>query len=72
VLCYGPLQPLIYGGKGVGSQGDGSAQLVARSAQAQQLIIEMLDKELGMAGVPITLHPAETAQLAPALDSAGK
>ncbi len=56
----------------MGSQGDGSAQLVARSAQAQQLIIEMLDKELGMAGVPITLHPAETAQLAPALDSAGK
>ncbi|MBN2472445.1 MAG: GHMP kinase, partial [Anaerolineae bacterium] len=31
VLNYEPLQPYIWGGKGVGSQGDGTAQLLARS-----------------------------------------
>ena len=38
VLTYGPLQPHIWGGKGVGSQGDGSAQFVARSREDQQAV----------------------------------
>jgi len=32
LLDHAPLQRFIYGGKGVGSQGDGTAQLVCRSA----------------------------------------
>ena len=32
LLSWPKLQPLIYGAKGVGSQGDGTAQLVCRSA----------------------------------------
>jgi galactokinase len=30
VLSYEPIQPYILGGKGVGSQGDGSAQFIAK------------------------------------------
>ena len=35
VLAHPPLQPHVWGGKGVGSQGDGTAQFVARSAADQ-------------------------------------
>jgi hypothetical protein len=33
--------PHIWGGKGVGSQGDGTAQILARSADDQQAVIEI-------------------------------
>jgi hypothetical protein len=48
VLSYAPLKPYIYGGKGVGSQGDGSAQFVARDETSQQKIVEILEKDLSM------------------------
>ncbi|EKX38902.1 hypothetical protein GUITHDRAFT_158466 [Guillardia theta CCMP2712] len=34
-LTHPSIQPLVWGGKGVGSQGDGCAQFVARSEEAQ-------------------------------------
>ena len=42
LLSYGPIQEYIYGGKGVGSQGDGSAQFVCKSAEAQQRVCDVL------------------------------
>jgi UTP-glucose-1-phosphate uridylyltransferase len=57
VLSYAPLQPHIWGGKGVGSQGDGTAQLVARSAADQQAVIEIIQRDLGMPGLKLTLRP---------------
>ena len=48
VLNYAPLRPYVYGGKGVGSQGDGSAQFVARDETSQQKVVEILEKELNM------------------------
>jgi UTP-glucose-1-phosphate uridylyltransferase/mevalonate kinase len=48
VLNYAPLKPYVYGGKGVGSQGDGSAQFVARDEISQQKVIEILEKDLNM------------------------
>jgi len=48
VLNYEPLQPYVYGGKGVGSQGDGSAQFVARDEMSQQKVIDILEKDLNM------------------------
>ena len=48
VLAYEPIQDLIYGGKGVGSQGDGTAQLVARDADAQKKLIEIIEQDLEM------------------------
>jgi UTP-glucose-1-phosphate uridylyltransferase/mevalonate kinase len=56
VLAHEPLQPHVWGGKGVGSQGDGSAQFVARSAADQQAVIEIIERDLGMTALKLTLH----------------
>jgi len=57
VLTYAPLAPHIWGGKGVGSQGDGTAQFVARSAADQQAVIEILARDMDMPAYPLTLRP---------------
>lgn len=57
VLNYEPLKPHVWGGKGVGSQGDGTAQFVARSPSDQQAIIEILARDLGLPAYPLTLRP---------------
>ncbi len=36
VLAHAAVKPHVYGGKGVGSQGDGTAQFVARSAEDRE------------------------------------
>lgn len=36
------IQPFIYGGKGVGSQGDGSVQLVAKNRASQEKIMAIV------------------------------
>ncbi len=55
VLSHEALRPHIWGGKGVGSQGDGAAQFVARSASDQQAVVEILERDLGLTGLPLTL-----------------
>ncbi len=57
VLNYEPLKPHIWGGKGVGSQGDGTAQFVARSASDQQAIIEIVERDLKMPCLKLTIAP---------------
>ena len=54
---------MVYGGKGVGSHGDGSVQFLARSAEDQQRLIEYLNAQ-GMAAYPLTLHPVHTVRKA--------
>jgi UTP-glucose-1-phosphate uridylyltransferase/mevalonate kinase len=46
VLSYEPIQPYVLGGKGVGSQGDGSAQFIVKDELAQQRVIEILERDL--------------------------
>ena len=41
ILEHPPLKPHIWGGKGVGSQGDGTAQFLAKSLADQQAVIEI-------------------------------
>ncbi len=48
VLDHNPLQPYIYGGKGVGSQGDGTAQFIARDKESQKKAIEIIERDLNM------------------------
>lgn len=48
------LQSLSYGGKGVGSQGDGSIQFLAKNEECQKQIIEYLNS-LGMFAYALTL-----------------
>ena len=44
LLSEPDLQPYIYGGKGVGSQGDGTAQLVARDRDCQKQAIAIIEQ----------------------------
>lgn len=58
VLNYEPLKPHIWGGKGVGSQGDGTAQFIARSAADQQAVIEIIERDLKMPCLKLTISPS--------------
>jgi UTP-glucose-1-phosphate uridylyltransferase/mevalonate kinase len=55
VLNYAPLKPHIWGGKGVGSQGDGTVQFITRGAADQQSVIEILERDLGLKCYRMTL-----------------
>jgi len=57
VLNYPPLKPHIWGGKGVGSQGDGTAQFIARSEADQQAVIEIIERDLVAQCLNLTLRP---------------
>lgn len=50
------LNPYVYGGKGVGSQGDGTAQFIVRSEADQKAAIEIIERELGMPCLPLTIR----------------
>lgn len=64
VLNYGPLKPHIWGGKGVGSQGDGTAQFLTRSSDDQQAVIEIVERDLGMSCLKLSLKPAHKVRKA--------
>ena len=59
VLEYGPIQKYIYGGKGVGSQGDGSAQVLAKDEESQASVMQLLEGELGLSCLPLTIRAAQ-------------
>ena len=63
VLSDPQIQPLVYGGKGVGSHGDGSVQFLARSAESQQQLIDYLNAQ-GMKAYPLTIKPVHTVRRA--------
>jgi UTP-glucose-1-phosphate uridylyltransferase/mevalonate kinase len=56
VLGYGPVQPYIWGGKGVGSQGDGTAQFIARSSDERERVIEIIERDLDMPCLRLTIR----------------
>lgn len=49
------IKELSYGGKGVGSQGDGSVQFLARDKESQSLLVSYLKEKLGMQAYPLTI-----------------
>lgn len=57
------IQRLSYGGKGVGSQGDGSVQFLAKDKECQQQIIDYLNSR-GMKAYALTLKPVHTVRKA--------
>ncbi|MBZ0251814.1 MAG: GHMP kinase, partial [Candidatus Methylomirabilis sp.] len=57
VLAFEPIRDLVWGGKGVGSQGDGCAQFVARGPESQQELLRRLPEALGVECFPLTLGP---------------
>lgn len=48
VLKYKKIKDLIYGGKGVGSQGDGCAQLICKGIEERKKAMKILEKDLGV------------------------
>ena len=56
VLSYEPIQPYIWGGKGVGSQGDGSAQFIAKDEESQQRVIEIIEQDLEMSCLKLVIE----------------
>ncbi|MGE5225222.1 MAG: sugar phosphate nucleotidyltransferase [Omnitrophica WOR_2 bacterium] len=58
VLNYDALKPHIWGGKGVGSQGDGTAQFLARSEADQQAVVEIIERDFKMPCLKLTLRPS--------------
>jgi len=56
VLNYGPIQSLILGGKGVGSQGDGTAQFIVKDEASQDRVIEIIEKDLKMQCLKLKLE----------------
>ncbi len=63
VLQDPQIQPMVYGGKGVGSHGDGSVQFLARSAEDQRQLVEYLNAQ-GMRAYQLTLNPVHTVRRA--------
>lgn len=55
VLAYPALQPHILGGKGVGSQGDGTAQFIVKDEAAQHKVVEIIENELKLSSLRLTL-----------------
>jgi galactokinase len=45
LLRHLPIQPYVYGGKGVGSQGDGTAQFLARDRGSQTQAIAVIEQD---------------------------
>lgn len=58
------IKSLTYGAKGVGSQGDGTVQFLAKDEESQKKIIEYLKNEKNMEGLPLTLKPKKAVRKA--------
>ena len=57
------IKPLVWGGKGVGSHGDGSVQFLARDEESQQKVADYLNSQ-GMKAYTLTLKPVHTVRKA--------
>jgi len=55
VLADPKIKQWTYGGKGVGSQGDGTAQFVARSEDAVAALVDYLANDYGMTAYSIAI-----------------
>ncbi|MGM9725474.1 MAG: sugar phosphate nucleotidyltransferase [Prevotella sp.] len=63
VLADPNIRQWVYGGKGVGSHGDGSVQFLARDAECQQKLCDYLETQ-GMPGFKLTIKPVHTIRKA--------
>ncbi len=63
ILADKHIKELTWGGKGVGSHGDGSVQFLARDEQCQQQLLEYLES-LDMPAYKFTIKPVHTVRKA--------
>ena len=64
VLNDSQVKELTYGGKGVGSQGDGTVQFLAKDEDTQKRLIHYLQDSCGMVAYPLTLCPEKMVRKA--------
>ena len=64
LLSYPAIQSYILGGKGVGSQGDGTAQLLVKDEESQDKVIKIIESELSMHCLKLTLSSAKKVRKA--------
>jgi UTP-glucose-1-phosphate uridylyltransferase/mevalonate kinase len=57
LLAHEPLRELVWGGKGVGSQGDGTAQFVCRDQKSRDRAIEIIERDLEMSCLRLDIAP---------------
>ena len=57
------IKTLTYGGKGVGSHGDGSVQFLTKNPECQQQLIDYLNSK-GMRAYRLTINPVHTVRKA--------
>ncbi len=59
ILADAGISEYVYGAKGVGSQGDGSVQFLARDKESQRGLIRYLKEKWDLTGVAFTLRPQQ-------------
>jgi len=59
VLEYEKLKPHIWGAKGVGSQGDGCAQLLCKTEEDVERVMEIVQNDLKMSCMPLQIGKAK-------------
>ncbi len=64
VLSDLTIKKLTYGAKGVGSQGDGAVQFLAKDSEKQGMLLDYLQNERGMTAFSLTLEPYKTIRKA--------
>ena len=64
VLNDPAIEPLVYGGKGVGSQGDGTVQFLAKGEREAKALQDYLLHQRGMPSFTLTLKPGQTIKKA--------
>ena len=64
VLNHDPIQPYILGGKGVGSQGDGTAQFIVKDQESQQKVIEIIERDLKMSCLKLVIQAGQRVRKA--------
>ncbi|NER78841.1 MAG: GHMP kinase [Leptolyngbya sp. SIO1D8] len=65
LITHPSLQPFIFGGKGVGSQGDGTAQLVAKGRESQANAIAIIQRDFPeMQALSLTISPQSSVKKA--------
>ncbi len=58
------IRSLTFGGKGVGSQGDGTVQFLAKDAETQKELVRYLEQDKGMHAYSLTLKPKSAVRKA--------
>lgn len=64
VLSHPSLRTIVLGGKGVGSQGDGTAQFLVRTADDQETAVRVLREELGLSAIKVHIPAARRVRKA--------